>query len=97
MADVSLATAPNTNAVADPQVAPSVVRGVCAGCGLNVMSGDEDRVREDDHYFHRHCVKGQCGGCGKVVHANAERNAVRGVYWHLDCSLAQSSSSRVRR
>ncbi|MFN9953818.1 MAG: hypothetical protein ACK55I_12030, partial [bacterium] len=28
------------------------VRGVCDGCGKNVMSNDDGRWREDDKYYH---------------------------------------------
>jgi hypothetical protein len=63
-----------------------VVRGVCDGCGQNVMSNDEGRQREDDKYYHLECVKGYCVGCGRIVHANADRVKVSGAYWHRDCS-----------
>ncbi len=62
------------------------VRGVCDGCGQNVMSNDEGRKREGEKYYHEHCVKGLCVGCGRIVHANAERVKVSGEYWHRDCS-----------
>ena len=61
------------------------VRGVCDGCGQNVMSNDEGRKREGTKYFHERCVKGLCGGCGRIVHASADRGSVSGVYWHRDC------------
>ena len=32
------------------------------------------------------CVRGMCGGCGKVVHAEAARAMLGGVYWHMDCA-----------
>jgi hypothetical protein len=78
----------------DPMVAanlanaaePALVRGVCDGCGQNVMSNDEGRHREGEKYYHEQCVKGLCGGCGRIVHANAERVQVSGEYWHRDCS-----------
>jgi hypothetical protein len=62
-----------------------VVRGVCDGCGQNVMSNDEGRKREDDKYYHSGCIKGLCGGCGRLVHANSDRVRLSGVYWHSDC------------
>jgi hypothetical protein len=61
------------------------VRGVCDGCGQNVMSNDEGRKREGSKYYHGQCVKGLCGGCGRIVHANAGRGKISGVYWHHDC------------
>ena len=64
---------------------PVEVRGVCDGCGQNVMSDDEGRQREGDKYYHTDCVKGRCGGCGQVVHANSARASIRGVYWHAEC------------
>ena len=60
------------------------VRGVCDGCGQNVMSNDEGRKREDSKYYHEQCVKGLCGGCGRIVHANADRGQKSGVYWRSD-------------
>ncbi len=61
------------------------VRGVCDGCGQNVMSNDEGRKREGSKYYHEQCVKGLCGGCERIVHANAGRGKISGVYWHHDC------------
>jgi hypothetical protein len=61
------------------------VRGVCDGCGQNVMSNDEGRKREGTKYYHEQCVKGLCGGCGRIVHANAGRGKIAGIYWHHDC------------
>ena len=61
------------------------VRGVCDGCGQNVMSNDEGRKREGSKYYHEQCVKGLCGGCGRIVHASADRGSISGVYWHRDC------------
>jgi hypothetical protein len=61
------------------------VRGVCDGCGQDVLSNDEGRKREGDKYYHEECVKGQCGGCGRVVHAESARASIRGVYWHAEC------------
>jgi hypothetical protein len=61
------------------------VRGVCDGCGQNVMSNDEGRKREGGKYYHTQCVKGLCGGCGRIVHASADRGRISGVYWHSDC------------
>jgi hypothetical protein len=63
----------------------AVVRGVCDGCGQNVMSNDEGRQREDDKYYHSQCIKGLCGGCGRVVHADHLRMKLSGVYWHNRC------------
>ena len=64
---------------------PVEVRGVCDGCGQNVMSNDEGRKREGSKYYHEQCVKGLCGGCGRIVHASADRGNISGVYWHRDC------------
>ena len=61
------------------------IRGVCDGCGQNVMSNDEGRKREADNYYHAECVRGQCGGCGRVVHTKSARASIRGVYWHAEC------------
>jgi hypothetical protein len=49
------------------------------------MSNDEGRKREGSKYYHEQCVKGLCGGCGRIVHANADRGQISGVYWHRDC------------
>jgi hypothetical protein len=68
-------------AAADEEVS---VRGVCDGCGQDVLS-NEGRKREDNKYYHEGCVKGQCGGCGRVVHAESARASIRGVYWHAEC------------
>jgi len=64
---------------------PVEVRGVCDGCGQNVMSNDEGRKREGRKYYHEDCIKGLCGGCGRIVHADADRVRLSGVYWHSDC------------
>jgi hypothetical protein len=64
---------------------PVEMRGACDGCGQNVMSDDEGRVREGSKYFYFGCIKGHCGGCGRVVHADADRVKVGGVYFHRDC------------
>ena len=69
-------------AAADEEVS---VRGVCDGCGQDVLSNDEGRKREGDKYYHEECVKGQCGGCGRMVHAESARASIRGVYWHAEC------------
>ncbi len=61
------------------------VRGVCDGCKQNVLSNDEGRKREGNKYYHEQCVKGMCGGCGRIVHADAARVQLSGVYWHCDC------------
>ncbi len=65
-----------------------VVRGICDGCRGNVMDADDGRVREGDKYYHAACIKGSCGGCHLIVHADAERKKEGGVYWHNDCWLA---------
>jgi hypothetical protein len=65
---------------------PIEVRGVCDGCGQNVLSSDEGRKREGSNYFHEQCVKGLCGGCGRIVHANSGRTRVSDVYWHIECA-----------
>jgi hypothetical protein len=70
----------------EPVPAPVEVRGVCDGCGQNVLSNDDGRKREGAKYYHSHCVKGMCGGCAKVVHAEAARVVLGGVYWHMDCA-----------
>jgi hypothetical protein len=61
------------------------MRGICDGCGENVMRDEEGRVREGDKYFHLHCIKGHCGRCGRIVHADADRVRLGGVYFHRDC------------
>ena len=68
-----------------PQLDAVAVRGVCDGCKQNVLSNDEGRKREGNKYYHEQCVKGMCGGCGQIVHADAERVQLSGVYWHRDC------------
>ena len=81
--------------LANAQVAePAVVRGVCDGCGQNVMSNDEGRKREGTKYYHEQCVKGMCGHCNKIVHADAERVVREGVYWHKDCAGNIAGPSR---
>jgi hypothetical protein len=72
-----------------------VVRGVCDGCGEYVMSNDEGRKREDDKYYHSECIKGRCGGCWLIVHANDGRVRLSGVYWHRDCDNTRAESSRA--
>ena len=61
------------------------VRGVCDGCRRGVLSNDEGRIREGDKYYHAECVICQCGGCGRVVHAESAIASLRGVYWHAEC------------
>jgi hypothetical protein len=68
-----------------------VVRGICDGCRANVMDADDGRVREGDKYYHAACIKGSCGGCHLIVHADAERKKEGGVYWHNDCWLAATN------
>jgi hypothetical protein len=75
-------------AAANAAGAPSV-RGVCPGCQRNVLSNDEGRVREGEVYFHTDCIKGYCGGCGKVVHKEALRTKRIGLYWHDQCAAGQ--------
>ena len=53
---------------------------------MNVLSNDEGRRREGDTYFHGDCVKGNCGGCGRIVHKDAPRAKIGGEYWHDDCA-----------
>ena len=77
------------------QEAVVVVRGVCDGCAGNVMSNDDGRWREDGKYYHLKCIKGRCGGCGLIVHANDERVRLSGVYWHHDCDGQRAESSRA--
>ncbi len=50
-----------------------------------MMSSKEGRKREGDKYYHAQCIKGYCGGCGWIVHADADRLRLSGVYWHRDC------------
>ena len=33
------------------------IRGVCDGCGQNVLSNDEGRKREGSQYYHEQCTK----------------------------------------
>jgi hypothetical protein len=61
------------------------VRGICDCCGIGVLGSDNGRVREGEKYYHAQCVKGQCGGCGLVVHSDANRENRGGVYWHIGC------------
>jgi hypothetical protein len=70
-------------------------RGVCEGCGEYVMSNDEGRKREGDKYYHSECMKGRCGGCPLIVHANDDRVQLSGVYWHRDCVSNRAESSRA--
>jgi hypothetical protein len=56
---------------------------------MNVLSNDEGRVREGEVYFHADCIKGYCGGCGKVVHKEALRTKRNGVYLHAECAAEQ--------
>jgi hypothetical protein len=77
------------------EVPVPVVRGVCDGCAGNVMSNDDGRWREDGKYYHLECIKGRCGGCGLIVHANDERVRLSGVYWHHDCDSNRAESSRA--
>jgi hypothetical protein len=65
--------------------AAAVVRGVCPGCKANVMSDDDGRSREGDTYYHEQCIKGMCGGCGLIVHADSARVRRGAEYWHTDC------------
>jgi hypothetical protein len=71
------------------------VRGVCEGCGEYVMSNDEGRKREHDKYYHSECIKGRCGGCWLIVHANDDRVQLSGVYWHRDCVSNRAESSQA--
>jgi hypothetical protein len=73
---------------------PVLVRGVCDGCGQNVMSNDEGRKREGGKYYHEQCVKGMCGHCHKIVHADAERVVHEDQYWHKDCAGNIAGPSR---
>jgi hypothetical protein len=50
------------------------------------MSDDEGRHREGNKYYHSNCVKGMCGHCNKIVHANAERVSQADMYWHRECA-----------
>ena len=59
---------------------------MCPGCQRNVLSNDEGRFREGEVYFHMDCIKGYCGGCGKVVHKEALRTKRNGLYWHDQCA-----------
>jgi hypothetical protein len=77
-------SAPVVHAQADSEEAE--VRGACDGCGENVMSSDEGRKREGNKYYHEQCIKGYCGGCGRIVHVDADRLRLSGVYWHRDCT-----------
>ena len=93
---VPAAVAPNLSAVphsaapvahAQEAISEEVeVRGVCDGCGENVTSNDEGRKREGNKYYHEDCVKGLCGYCHKIVHADSVRVVIDGEYWHTDCT-----------
>ena len=82
------AQAPAKHAPVPAQNPPTNVRGICDGCGENVIDEDNGRVREGDKYYHAACIRGSCGGCHLIVHANAERQQRAGVYWHNDCWAA---------
>jgi hypothetical protein len=41
---------------------------------------------EHGKYFHVQCVRGLCGGCGRVVHISSQRERRDGVYWHTKCT-----------
>jgi hypothetical protein len=82
------AQAPAKHAPMPAHNPPTNVRGICDGCGENVMDADNGRVREGDKYYHAACIRGSCGGCHLIVHANAERQQRAGVYWHNDCWAA---------
>jgi hypothetical protein len=82
------AQAPAKHAPVPAHNPPTNVRGICDGCGENVMDADNGRVREGDKYYHAACIRGSCGGCHLIVHANAERQQRAGVYWHNDCWAA---------
>ncbi len=73
---------------------PAVERGVCDGCGQNVMSDDEGRHREGGKYYHEQCVTGMCVHCHKIVHADAERVVHEDQYWHKDCAGNNAGPSR---
>ena len=69
-----------------PQPEPVVVRGMCEGCGTNVMSNDEGRKKEGEKYYHAHCLRGECDICGRVVHTSSDRVRVGEGYRHRDCT-----------
>ena len=58
------------------------------------MSNDEGRKREGGKYYHEQCVKGMCGHCNKIVHADAERVVHEDQYWHKDCAGNIAGPSR---
>ena len=68
-----------------PHPEPVVVRGVCEGCGTNVMSNDEGRKKEGEKYYHAQCLRGECDICGRVVHTSSDRVRVGEGYRHRDC------------
>jgi pyruvate/2-oxoglutarate dehydrogenase complex dihydrolipoamide acyltransferase (E2) component len=78
--------APSLASVGQLAEEEGVVRGVCDGCGEDVLSSDEGRKREGSKYYHEACVRGNCGGCGRIVHAESDRVKLSGVYWHRDCA-----------
>ena len=43
--------------VSSGRAEPAEIRGVCPGCGRDVMSNDEGRQREGETYYHGDCVK----------------------------------------
>jgi hypothetical protein len=69
-----------------PHPEPVVVRGVCEGCGTNVMSNDEGRKKEGEKYYHAQCIRGECDVCGRVVHTSSDRVRVGEAYRHRDCT-----------
>ena len=82
----SAAPALSNIAAAEEAAEAPTVRGRCDGCRRNVLSNDDGRQREGDKYYHSKCVKGFCGGCGLIVHIEAERVKRDRVYWHADCA-----------
>ena len=63
------------------------MRGICPGCNRSVLSTDDGRVKEGDHYYHQECAKGPCSKCGKGVYADQERARVGPgePYYHIVC------------
>jgi hypothetical protein len=68
-----------------PAPEPVVVRGMCDGCGTNVMSNHDGRKKQGQKYYHIECFRGYCAICEQIVHAASDRVRVGNSYQHRDC------------